>query len=66
MERNVLFQPSKRFSINLNGSASRTLNDDWSSYRVIPASPIVNDITEKEWKTDGEHHRHQEVRGLIR
>ncbi len=48
------FSLPKRFSINLNGSASRTLNDDWSSYMVGSASPIVNDITEKEWKTDGD------------
>ncbi len=48
------FSLPKRFSINFNGSVARTLNDDWTSYTAGSASPIVNDITEKEWKTDGD------------
>lgn len=48
------FSLPKRFSINLNGFASRTINNDRSSYTAGSAAPIVNDITEKEWKTNGD------------
>lgn len=48
------FSLPKQFSLNINGSASRTGTDDWSSYTAGAANPIVNDITEKEWNTKGD------------
>lgn len=48
------FSLPKQFSLNINGSASRTGTDDWSSYTAGAASPIVNDITEREWNTKGD------------
>ena len=48
------FSLPRQFSLNLNGSARRTVTDDWSSYTAGASSPIVNDITEKEWNTNGD------------